>query len=324
MDWYVPNDTSQLAPLRRELQSLLERHSTPGSDVDGATIVASELITNALQNSDGPVWVSLDWGGSEPVLTVHDLGVGFDLDDIDPPQPEAPRGRGLMIATHLVSQLSVTAKESVGSRVRAALPVSRPLAVSIDPPRSRTASLPHPDEMRPDGTYGRESFLRALVVQLAESVELVDGPAHAERMVAQVGADVGGRMEEAFRATRHLDGDLELDQLAELLVELKAAIGGDFYVIDANDDRIVLGNHRCPFGDAVKQAPSLCRMTSSVFGGIASRSRGGAAVDLEQRIAVGDPQCKVTVWLRPADESRLPFLHAYGDFPRGHGEGPST
>ncbi len=314
MDWFVPNDTAEVSSIRRELQAFLQRHSTPESDVAGAVVVASELVTNALQNSDGPIWVSLDWGGSQPVLTVHDLGSGFELDEIDEPDPEALRGRGLMIASHLTASLSVSAKRAGGSAVSAALPVARPVAVSIDPPRSRTPSLPFPTEMGPDGTYGRESFLRALVVQLAQAVELTDGPSPAEALVAQVGTDVGGRMEEAFRSARGLDDDLEVGEIAELFVQLKAAIGGDFFVIDADPDRIVLGNHRCPFGDAVMQAPSLCRMTSSVFGGIARRNRGAAAVDLEQRIAVGDPQCRVTVWLTRPDDSRLPYLHTYGEF----------
>ena len=313
MDWYVPNDMGMVSALRRELQALLERHSDPGSDIEGGMLVASELVTNALQTGAGPAWVSLDWGRSRPVLSVHDLGAGFELDEIEPPDPAATRGRGLMIATHLASELSVTAREAGGTTVRAELPVTRPVAVSIDPPRSQMPPLPHPDERQADGTFGRDAFLRALVVQLAQTVELVDGPADAEAIVAQVGADVGGRMEEAFRAQRGISGELGVTQIADLLVELKAAIGGDFFVIDADEERIVLGNRRCPFGDTVKRAPSLCRMTSSVFGGIASRNRGGAAVDIEQRIAVGDPQCRVTVWLRTPDEERRPFAHVYGD-----------
>ena len=80
----------------------------------------------------------------------------------------------------------------------------------------------------------------------------------------------------------------------------------------ADEDRIVLGNTRCPFGDAVRLAPSLCRMTSSVFGGIAARNNDGPVlVTLEERIAVGDPGCRVTVCL---DETKSPaagFAHRY-------------
>ena len=314
MDWYAPNDTAQVGSLRRELHAHLERHAAEGSDIDGAAIVASELITNAMQNSDGPVWVALDWGASRPVLSVHDLGRGFELDAGPPPSPDEPRGRGLLISSKLAAELSVRAKQFGGSIVSAQLPVERTPADSIDPSPSRFASLPHPDEQQADGTFGRDAFLRALVVQLAQTVDSMQGPGVAEAVVAQVGTDVGGRIEETFRAARGIDGDLDVGQMSSLLVELKAAIGGEFFVVDADEQRIVLGNDRCPFGDAVMMAPSLCRMTSSVFGGIARRNRGAAAVDLEQRIAVGDRQCRVTVWLTEPDADRLPFVHRYGTF----------
>lgn len=132
---------------------------------------------------------------------------------------------------------------------------------------------------------------------MARSVEWDEGPEVAEALVAQVGANIGGRMEEEYRRARDLVGALRPDQVADLYVRLKAAINGDFYVIEANEDRIVLGNRACPFGEAVKQAPGLCRMTSSVFGGIAARNFGEASVMLEERIAVGDPECRVVVSL---------------------------
>ena len=54
--------------------------------------------------------------------------------------------------------------------------------------------LPAIDEAGPDG-FGRESFLRALVVQLSRAVEDQHGPDAAEAAVAQVGTDVGAQME---------------------------------------------------------------------------------------------------------------------------------
>ena len=61
-------------------------------------------------------------------------------------------------------------------------------------------------------------------------------------------------------------------------------------MVEISDSRIVLENDQCPFGNAVRKAPALCRVTSSVFGGIAARNRDdSAAVVLEERIAVGDP-----------------------------------
>lgn len=311
MDWYLPAETGGVRALRQELRIYLSRHAAEESDIDGALLVATELITNAIEQSDRGAWVSIDWGAASPVLSVYDLGTGFSLEDVPEATPDDHRGRGLMIASHLVEELSVRSREVGGSVVTAVLPVQRSASHSIDPPRSTLGALPHPSEAGDEGMFGREPFLRALVVRLAHGVELTDGPEQAEALVAQVGADVGARMEDAFRAARTIEGSLSVEQIGELCVELKKAIEGDFFIIDANEERIILGNRRCPFGDAVHHAPALCRMTSSVFGGIAARNRGVGGVDLEQRIALGDEQCRVTVWLRPPPVERTPFVHVY-------------
>ena len=65
-------------------------------------------------------------------------------------------------------------------------------------------------------------------------------------------------------------------QLAEVLVDLKRRIEGQFYIIEESDDRIVLGNCACPFGDKVIGRPSMCMMTSNVFGVIAAENLGYA------------------------------------------------
>jgi predicted ArsR family transcriptional regulator len=93
---------------------------------------------------------------------------------------------------------------------------------------------------------------------------------------------------------------LSVEQIAQCLVRLKSAIGGTFRVVEVTPDRIVLVNSRCPFGAEVQHSPSLCRMTSAVFGGIAARNAGQAAVSLDERIAVGDPGCRVVVHLGAA------------------------
>ena len=67
----------------------------------------------------------------------------------------------------------------------------------------------------------------------------------------------------------------------------------------------------------MQQAPSLCRMTSSVFGGIAARnSDDGASVLLEERIALGDPGCRVVVELNVPKDGASPAAHYYAP-PRG-------
>lgn len=313
MDWFMDSaDVEALPALRREMAEYLRRHAEPGSDLDAAEVVFSELVTNAVRHAGGPVWVSVDWSARQPVISVHDLGPGFSLEDRGLPEPSEHGGLGLYIATHMTEQLEVARKRAGGAKVSAVLPVSRRREASHDPPRRATGALPDPAEAAPDGTFGRESFLKALVVQLAQAVERDQGPDAAEAAVAQVGMDVGSRMEDEFRRVEAITERLTPEQMGELYVRLKGAIHGDFYVIEASEERIVLGNRRCPFGEAVKRSPALCRMTSSVFGGIAARNRGSSAVRLEERIAVGDPGCRVVVWLGDAARERGEAEHLYG------------
>jgi anti-sigma regulatory factor (Ser/Thr protein kinase) len=302
MDWYL--DTSDLESVgwvRDELDAYLRRHATASSDIHGGVLVFSELATNAALYATGPLWVSVDWTASRPRLSIHDLGPSFELDSVEMPEVTEVRGRGLAIAADIAHELDVRTKAGGGARVDAVLPVERVTEVSIDPhPRSR-GNLPLAGEAGPDG-FGREAFLRAMVVQLAHAVENAHGPAAAQATVAEVGTAIGARMEEEFRLAASVVGELTPEQVAACFVRLKHAIDGDFYVLEASRDRIVLGNRRCPFGEAVKHAPALCRMTSSVFGGIAARNFGHASVLLEERIAVGDPECRVVIDLRPSPE----------------------
>jgi anti-sigma regulatory factor (Ser/Thr protein kinase)/predicted ArsR family transcriptional regulator len=316
VDWFIPEpDAVGVGGLRKELSDYLRRHGREDSDFHGAELVVSELLANVVMHAPGPLWVAVTWTDTQPCVEVHDLGPGFQLDDVAEPTALKAGGRGLFIASNLAERLAVTAKEGGGTKVSAVLPIVRMAELSYEVEPSVIASLPDQDEAT-DGFFGRDAFLRALVVQLAAAVERADGPAAAERVVAQVGSDIGGRMEEEYRRARKITGQLSTEQISDLYVRLKAAIDGDFYVIDATDDRIILGNRRCPFGDVVKRAPGLCRMTSSVFGGIAARSNGQAWVSLEERIAVGDHECRVVVWLgEPPPEGVV--SHHYGEAAAG-------
>lgn len=314
VDWYLERSTpDSVSDLRHGIVGFLRRHAAPDADVAGAEIAVSELLSNVVRHAPGPAWVNLDWSGERAVLAVHDLGTGFE------PRAQLPAdllqdggGRGLFIVSNVAGWMSVAAKRAGGSKVTVELPVTRVAERDFDPPRRHGDALPAPQEATANGTFGKESFLRALVVQLATAVEDQDGPDAAAAAIAQVGADVGGRMEEEFRRVEGITGDLSPMQMADLYVRLKAAIDGDFYVIEADEERIVLGNRACPFGDAVRRAPGLCRMTSSVFGGIAARNSGGASVVLEERIALGDPECRVVVWLRGAHAGEWRSAHDYG------------
>lgn len=311
MDWFIPEpDPNSATSLRREFGEYLERHAAANQDVAGAVLTFAELVNNAVEHGHGPVWVSVDWTAVTPLVTVTDLGAGFDLAEVPVAVGTSERGRGLAIAASLAQSLEVKARESGGARVEAELPVHRSTETSVDPPRRRGHSLPDLSEASDEG-FSREPFLRALVVQLAQEAERLEGPAVAEALVAQVGIDVGSQMETEYRMAKNLEGPLTPDQLTDCYVRLKHAIDGDFYPIEVSRDRIVLGNRRCPFGLEVRSAPALCRMTSSVFGGIAAQNGPGATVILEERIAIGDPQCRVVIELGEPSSSDDRHGHRY-------------
>lgn len=343
MDWYLNSQEPEAVPhLRHEVMAYLRRHAEPGGDLDAAELLFSEAVGNAVRHAGGPVWVSLSWLEAEPTLAVYDLGAGFDprLLEIAAHRPLIARpgssgpggspvattsdigdvavgelaesGRGLFIISQLAPDLQARARAGEGMVVAIKLPLRKQATASHDPLRHRTGVLPSLEEARPEGGFGKETFLRALVVQLAQTMELQQGPDAAEAAVAQVGTDVGGQMEEEFRRAAQVVGRMSPEQMAACYVRLKHAIDGDFYVVEATQERIVLGNRRCPFGEVVKQAPSLCRMTSSVFGGIAARNTSeGASVLLEERIAVGDPGCRVVVYLDGTPAPVASNVHVY-------------
>jgi DNA-binding NarL/FixJ family response regulator/anti-sigma regulatory factor (Ser/Thr protein kinase) len=311
VEWALDSARAEaVTALRREIVAYLRRHGEPDSDFAGAEVVVAELLTNAFQHAPGPAWVRTSWSRERPRIEVHDLGEGFAF-DASLPEPMAEAGRGLFLVNALADEIEVAAKCGRGSMISATLPVRRRVEASHDPPRRSHDALPALEEAREDGTFGKEPFLRALTVELAQAVEAIQGPAAAEAVVSQVGADVGGRMEEAYRAAHQIAGRLTPEQMADLYVRLKGAIDGGFYVIEANERRIVLGNSRCPFGPIVQRQPGLCRMTSSVFGGIAARNAGQSSVALEERIALGDPECRVVVWLGDAQPPDPDSAHHY-------------
>lgn len=313
MEWFVDGNHQAASDLRREVRAYLQRHASATSDVEGSVIAFSELLTNSIEHSGNDVWVTLDWGGLNPIVTVHDLGPGFEIKPALPAGADSSSGRGLFIATELSLDLRTAVKSAGGSRTSMRLDVERAPSADIDPQTAMTSGqLPRLEEANEDGYFGKDPFLKALVVELANAVDVTYGPAAAESAVAHVGTTVSKRMEMAFRAQRNLDKNLTTEQLAEVYLGLKDAIGGDFYLQSIDDDKIVLGNRVCPFGEGVRFAPSLCRMTSSVFGGIGARNTGhDVAVHLEERIAVGDPECRVTIWLHEPPSEVEVSVHRY-------------
>ena len=149
----------------------------------------------------------------------------------------------------------------------------------------------------------RDLFLRNLLRHLAGTLQNVVGLQEASGFVSVVGQEMGDEINRTYKNALAVS-NLSREQVGEVLVDLKRRIQGDFYIIEENEDKIVLGNRACPFGEKVVGRPALCMMTSNVFGSIAAENLGYSKVVIEQAIARGDSGCRVVVYLKPTPEAQ--------------------
>ncbi|NNC87132.1 MAG: transcriptional regulator [Akkermansiaceae bacterium] len=168
--------------------------------------------------------------------------------------------------------------------------------------------MPDPDPASPEVrnapvALDRDVFLRDLLRHLAGTLQDVVGIEEASGFISVVGQEIGEEINDGYKKALNVSG-LDREQVAEVCVDLKRRIKGDFYIISQDDEKIVFGNRACPFGDKVIGRPALCMMTSNVFGGITSENLGYAKVSIEEAIARGDTGCRVVVYLKPTEEAQ--------------------
>jgi predicted ArsR family transcriptional regulator len=155
------------------------------------------------------------------------------------------------------------------------------------------------DLQEADIALERDVFLRTLLGHLAGTLQEVVGLDEASGFVSVVGQRIGEEINSAYTSALAVD-QLTREQVADVLVDLKRRIRGDFFIIEEDDEKIVLGNRACPFAEKVVGRPALCMMTSNVFGSIAAQNLGYAKVAIERAIARGDSGCRVVVYLKPS------------------------
>lgn len=148
----------------------------------------------------------------------------------------------------------------------------------------------------------RDVFLRSLIRELAGTLEDVVGLEQASGFISVVGQRIGDQIDQDYKAALGVPS-LSHKQVADVLVDLKRRIKGDFFLIEQTDNKIVIGSRACPFAEKVRGRESMCMMTSNVFGSIAAENLGYAKVELQKTIAQGDPECCVIVYLKPGPDA---------------------
>jgi predicted ArsR family transcriptional regulator len=148
----------------------------------------------------------------------------------------------------------------------------------------------------------RDVFLRTLIRELSGTLQDVVGLEEAAGFISVVGESMGRQINQDYKSALKVS-NLNREQVVNVLIDLKKRIQGSFYVIEENDEKIIFGNHNCPFGEKVIDRPAMCMMTSNVFGTIASDNLGYAKVELQETIAKGAAGCKIVVYLKTTLES---------------------
>lgn len=148
----------------------------------------------------------------------------------------------------------------------------------------------------------RDIFLRTLIRELSGTLQNVVGLEEASGFISVVGQAMGRQIDHDYKSALKVS-QLSREQVTQVLLDLKRRIQGDFYVIEEDDEKIVFGNRVCPFADKVLGRPSMCMMTSNVFGSIAADNLGYAKVELQETIAQGDSGCRVVVYLQLTEDA---------------------
>lgn len=150
------------------------------------------------------------------------------------------------------------------------------------------------------------SFLQSFTTRALHLAQRLTPSHAAPACIESLGLAASSELEENYRRESGVDGPFDADPYADCIVGIKNAIGGDFTRAPAEPGTVRVVARQCPFGDAVKQAPELCRTTASVFGAIAARNFGDARVQLRKRIATGDGMCEICIHLNPASHPDAP------------------
>ena len=86
----------------------------------------------------------------------------------------------------------------------------------------------------------RDGFLRNLLRHLAGTLQNVVGLQEASGFVSVVGQEMGDEINRTYTNALAVSR-LSRQQVGEVFVDLKRRIQGDFYIVEEDEDKLVLG-----------------------------------------------------------------------------------
>lgn len=113
----LTGDPSEITPLRNAITHMASVYGFEDRAKD-LVLALDELVANAREHGSAPITVSA-WYDGRLVLTVSDVGNGFDARQIPhrPPSKVHHRGRGLWIIRQLVDHMAISST-TAGTTIR--------------------------------------------------------------------------------------------------------------------------------------------------------------------------------------------------------------
>ncbi len=147
-------------------------------------------------------------------------------------------------------------------------------------------------------TLNKENYLKNTILSLGN--EFSD--AVSKKRIKKSAIATAKKIEEQYKKFYAAE-KLNFTQVIDSLVDAQGKIGGNFIVVERTEDIIILKNTKCPFGEKVKKASSLCATTSALCGVMTARNLDYSRVILKKTIAKGSNECLIHIHLKKTKET---------------------
>ncbi|MGN6242892.1 MAG: ATP-binding protein [Motilibacteraceae bacterium] len=274
MDWLLDRrDQRSAEHALSGLRDHLLRHAAYQPPVAEAVERVRSLLGAAEGAPGGAARLHLDWSGESPRASLAPV-----TDD------GAVRSLGLRPGDAV----------RVEDRHPLADAVGEPLGeVLLEVPRRvQDAFAQGPPPMPLVGTDPRVDGVASVAVAMAAA-----GEAHPAASGLQLASLAGAALADVVASDPDVADVPDAGSMADLFVQAHRALGGDPVVVDVRDDVVEVAVRRCPFGDGVAGAQTLCHVSTGLAGRLGARVNGRATVVLDESIAAGDDECHLQVWL---------------------------
>jgi len=284
VDWLldIRRDDATKAAVRA-LEDHFRRHTSDESSVQGAVDAAISALRDAHPDGDADlVWMHLDWTRVLPQLCLRSVSTAK--------APCELSGSGLT-AVNAVDAATLGKDAPQGQTHHFTCP--REVVMNFDPDVGAIVDLDPMGEGPSSATVALAAASESHPVATPDQVAAAAGALLADASVSD-GTPVSSP-----------------DEAVAAFGRLHEALGGTFRCVSADDHRIELLVDTSPFGAAVRQLPSLSRITESVAGRLAARVRGKATVVHDESIAMGDPADRLQIFFGDVEDDVCGSTYAW-------------